>query len=593
MRRVRAILLTTILCVVGQFSLAGTAVNSFEGPASLYDVESIKEMTLADLQYVETARYTIGNKVIVLIGTWSSGEWDTFDKAGNPRTITLRQRFALYVPTGTPRAADVGMIKATRTADDVFSEHIVEVVSHLGIPVLAHGEYKSNWRSLGYSIQNQMLAFSLKHITMLNPVYPQDFITGNYFWVLPYADMCAVTLLQRLAEQAGWEVERVGLMGGSNQGFACWIATAVDDRIEVASPGGYQFEDFVHGFQCYGTDWNWKDQGPLGPIMEGFRSFYNWTTSTPAGEALQECFSAERFKDCLYPRFLCLRGDVTLPGMHDADYYPLGSESPFLESFTQVNWRYNRKPNERESNDFRQKSLLYITGEALFRSDDEINQSYPKVIGVEVNATEDRSFQVQAYVSDNSDSVRLWWSHSETRRWNDHGQAPWVSVPMEKQPDGSFLSEWQHAPRRDEIAYYVEAESWFLEAPYPLPCRDASFVQFLWRLPPYTDQVETNGEDPGSGEGEGTLPNAYLLSQNYPNPFNLSTVIDYDLPVSSHVRLEVYNIFGQKLGTLVDGRQRAGYMSVVWDASELSSGVYFYKLTAGDFSEIKRMTLLR
>jgi hypothetical protein len=593
MRTTAAILLATILCLVGQFSLAGTAVNSFEGPASLYDIESIKEMTLADLQYVETGRYTIGNKALVLIGTWSSGEWDTFDRAGNPRTITLRQRFALYVPTGTPRATDVGMIKATRTADEVFSKDIAEVVSLLGIPILAHGEYKSDWRTLGHSTQNQMLAFSLKHITMLNPVYPEDFITGNYFWVLPYADMCAVTLLQRLAEQAGWEVERVGLMGGSNQGYACWIASAVDERIEVASPGGYQFEDFVYGFQCYGTDWNWKDQGPLGPIMEGFRLFYNWTTSTPAGEAVQECFSVERFKDCIYPRFLCLRGDVTLPGMHDADYYPLGSESPFLESFTQVNWRYNRKPNERESEDFRQKSLLYLIGEALCRNDDEINESYPEVIGVEVYTTEDRDFRVRAYVSGESDSVRLWWSHSESRRWNDRGQAPWVSAPMERQPDGSFLAEWKHAPRRDEIAYYVEAESWFLKAPYPLPCRDASHVQFLWRLPPYTDEVETNGEDPGPDEDERTLPGAYVLSQNYPNPFNASTLISYQLPTDTHVELEVCNLSGQKVATLVDGRQQAGCRSVSWDASQTSSGIYFYKLTAGDCSQIKSMILLR
>jgi hypothetical protein len=90
-----------------------------------------------------------------------------------------------------------------------------------------------------------------------------------------------------------------------------------------------------------------------------------------------------------------------------------------------------------------------------------------------------------------------------------------------------------------------------------------------------------------------TMPQEFGLFGNYPNPFNASTVIDYQLPVDSHVKLEVYNISGQKIATLLDGRERAGYRSVTWDASEVSSGVYFYKLTAGDFTEIKRMMLVK
>jgi len=57
--------------------------------------------------------------------------------------------------------------------------------------------------------------------------------------------------------------------------------------------------------------------------------------------------------------------------------------------------------------------------------------------------------------------------------------------------------------------------------------------------------------------------------------------------------LEIYNLLGEKVATLVDGEQQAGYISVSWEASELSSGLYFYKLTAGDFTETKRMMLVR
>jgi len=83
------------------------------------------------------------------------------------------------------------------------------------------------------------------------------------------------------------------------------------------------------------------------------------------------------------------------------------------------------------------------------------------------------------------------------------------------------------------------------------------------------------------------------LNGSYPNPFNATTVITYELPTTAHVKLEVYNISGQKVATLVNGKQQAGYRSVTWDASKVSSGLYFYKLTAGDFAETKRMMLVK
>jgi hypothetical protein len=94
-------------------------------------------------------------------------------------------------------------------------------------------------------------------------------------------------------------------------------------------------------------------------------------------------------------------------------------------------------------------------------------------------------------------------------------------------------------------------------------------------------------------EGLTNLPSDYGLIGSHPNPFNASTVIEYELPQASDVTLEVYNILGEKVATLVDSKQQAGYRSIIWDASEVSSGLYFYKLTAGDFSETKRMMLVK
>ena len=92
---------------------------------------------------------------------------------------------------------------------------------------------------------------------------------------------------------------------------------------------------------------------------------------------------------------------------------------------------------------------------------------------------------------------------------------------------------------------------------------------------------------------EAALPTVTSLNQNHPNPFNASTVISYELPTEAHVKLEVYNLLGQKMATLVDSKQQAGYRTVAWDASAVSSGLYLYKITAGDFAETKRMMLIK
>ncbi len=95
-------------------------------------------------------------------------------------------------------------------------------------------------------------------------------------------------------------------------------------------------------------------------------------------------------------------------------------------------------------------------------------------------------------------------------------------------------------------------------------------------------------------ENSGTIsPREFLLSQNYPNPFNPSTVINYQLPTSSNVKISVYDALGRELNVLVNKSQNAGNHNVVWDARNYPSGVYFYRLEAGSFVSNKKMILIK
>ena len=88
-------------------------------------------------------------------------------------------------------------------------------------------------------------------------------------------------------------------------------------------------------------------------------------------------------------------------------------------------------------------------------------------------------------------------------------------------------------------------------------------------------------------------PIKFALFQNYPNPFNPCTKISWQSPVSSRQTLKVYDILGNEVTTLVDKEMEAGFHSVDFNASELPSGVYLYRLLSGSFVETKKMLLLR
>ncbi|HEX2897391.1 MAG TPA: FlgD immunoglobulin-like domain containing protein, partial [candidate division Zixibacteria bacterium] len=97
---------------------------------------------------------------------------------------------------------------------------------------------------------------------------------------------------------------------------------------------------------------------------------------------------------------------------------------------------------------------------------------------------------------------------------------------------------------------------------------------------------------------ETSLPTSYELAQNFPNPFNPTTEISFSLPERTQVTLEIYNVLGQRVRTLVDGNLDAGVHSVKWDSrdnegSQVASGLYMYRIQTEKFSQSKKMILMK
>lgn len=113
----------------------------------------------------------------------------------------------------------------------------------------------------------------------------------------------------------------------------------------------------------------------------------------------------------------------------------------------------------------------------------------------------------------------------------------------------------------------------------------------------YVAEWNKPATDVGEDE-EASLPGSFALRQNYPNPFNPTTSIEYAVPTRSHVNVEIFNLLGQHVRTLVDEMKSAGTYKIEWDGTDaagksVSTGVYLYRFKAGDYVETKKMLMLK
>ena len=135
-------------------------------------------------------------------------------------------------------------------------------------------------------------------------------------------------------------------------------------------------------------------------------------------------------------------------------------------------------------------------------------------------------------------------------------------------------------PRFREIQYYANGIG-MVKNIRTLPSEQEHIDELISYVTGINDEVTTQ------------TPSNYLLSQNYPNPFNPSTTISYNIPVAGNVTLKIYNLMGEEVTVLVNEEKAIGNYEVQFDASRLTSGVYFYRLQTGTFSEAKKLILMK
>ncbi|MCP4582452.1 MAG: T9SS type A sorting domain-containing protein [candidate division Zixibacteria bacterium] len=160
--------------------------------------------------------------------------------------------------------------------------------------------------------------------------------------------------------------------------------------------------------------------------------------------------------------------------------------------------------------------------------------------------------------------------------------------------DGAYL--WSDNFNTDSLYQIDPADGSIIRmvrSPHTNPRDMAWDGQYLWVVSWASSTIYQVDIGQTSVKDTELLPERFGLEGNYPNPFNANTTIEYTLPEASNVTLEVYTILGQKTATLVNEYQDAGHHTVNWQASNITSGIYYYRIVAGDITQARRMLLLK
>jgi hypothetical protein len=474
-------------CSFCTFDSAGQTCQPSE-PAELFELEAIKSMSLEELGWTveSTIEDTDGTVIVGDISTPYAG----VTLEGEDLDVTMTSRVAVYLPAGWPddipaQAEGKAMVYAAHFSGKVDSTVGATIARVTGMPVLYHGEYHANFTQLGYGSKGELSLDAGSKLFTRNICEPTGFVRGNFRRYMAEVDMRVITLAQRIGEERGGALERFALRGFSKEGHAAWLASVVDDRIEVAGAGGSPLQDLragpSHKIAQLGCDGDPEIEETAHTAVQSLE----WYEHTPAGalHLNQEDITLNQRR--LHPRFVLIDGDTHQPGSHDGEYFLLGAENSFLDAFDAVPFRYAREADSPaggydDDGDVTSTTVVpYLLAEALWRDDDPA-QWYPKVERAEASIDEGM-LSVYAEVSGAPEAVVLWASYSEDRSWSEEGQAPWYELELEPSGDGWAttvdLAAW--GIEGMVIGWYVEGRNTLALGESEFARKDASPIRFL------------------------------------------------------------------------------------------------------------------
>jgi len=254
----------------------------------------------------------------------------------------------------------------------------------------------------------------------------------------------------------------------------------------------------------------------------------------------------------------------------DAKIYVWTSDVPYSAATIQIPmWQYNTTHD----------GVVPIAPESPPDVEVTLNPGQLPIIITTLGGSFDFVFRVDYHETPSSEFDGWMMIQSPDSHWQGPVMDPLVLLPM---APGSFFEL--------DTTYVVEAG--LDTGTYVFEARIGNYPSQIWDTDAFTFQIisdTTFVEDNPSG----SIPTEFALLGNYPNPFNAATTLRYAVASSSPVRLTIYNVTGQKVATLAEGYQEAGYHSVIWNSANLASGVYIYQLQAGSHTLTQKIVLLR
>ncbi len=496
------------ICEHGEYTSCSRDCDSVR---KILDWSKFRQASFSDLSWEETSREILSSGVTRIQGNWTAGIFTTYNQNRNLEEIELKQRADIYLPPKIMQGKEYSaLILAEHDKQLVLDkdETSEAVALRMGIPILRHGQYPVEWKApfaeghRGYLTYQQFNI--MRDINDLNK--PTDFITGNFVLALAKVNVLAASLLGEQLKSEGALLKDYALAGGSKEGYAAWITSAVDPRIKIVMAGRIQLQDPILSIEMQeaNTGCPLEYQQPFNPNQSQENScignvlpqwwtlkeqieWKNWLKNTRSGQKWNQLFSPVMFQDKIYAKGAYLYGQTGMCGTHDSKFFSPGMESPFLDKLRRVDWRYDRWPYSYDDDEFSEDRLLLLANSLLKENGTLV--SVPKIYYTVPYGIQSGAMTVAAMVNNNPTKVTLWWTHGNSRSFDGPNIPAWKSAEMTKV--GTDRSTYwrtnsvQSIPfdtlnnkRRQMVAWYVEAERIIQINGKSVTLKDSSPIRF-------------------------------------------------------------------------------------------------------------------